>query len=154
MAVCAAAMLALQVALAQLPNIEVVSLLVMAYTLTFRRRTLYVIYAFVLLEGLVYGFHIWWISYLYVWTMLCGAAWLLRRMRHPLGWAALSGGFGLAFGALCALPYLATGGWAAAVAYWAAGIPFDLLHCGGNFVLCLLLWKPLRAVLTRLEGAL
>ncbi|MDQ9757401.1 hypothetical protein RFZ45_00270, partial [Acinetobacter baumannii] len=59
-----------QIALAVLPNIEIVSLLVIVYTLVFERKTIPIIYAFALLEGLVYGFGIWWIMYLYVWTIL------------------------------------------------------------------------------------
>ena len=61
-----------------------------------------------------------------------------------------SGGFGLSFGALCALPYLAGGPWAA-FSYWAAGIPFDLLHGLGNFFLALFLGRPLCLLLKRLK---
>ena len=35
-----------------------------------RKKTLYIIYIFALLEGLIYGFGIWWIMYLYAWPML------------------------------------------------------------------------------------
>ncbi len=140
-----------QVALAALPNVEVVSLLVILYALVLGRRVFLIIYAFVLLEGCLYGFGLWWISYLYVWTILAGAALLLRRTEAPaLFWAIVSGFFGLAFGALCALPYLITGGVAAAVSYWLAGLGFDLIHCAGNFVLCLLLFRPLHRLLGRL----
>mgnify|MGYP001090424746 CR=1 FL=1 len=64
-----------QVALAFLPNIELVSLLIIVYTLAFRHKVLYVIYAFAVLEGLLYGFTMWWITYLYVWTVLAALAW-------------------------------------------------------------------------------
>ena len=50
-----------------------------------------------------------------------------------------------------ALPYLAGGPWAA-VSHWTAGIPFDLAHCGGNFLLALFLAKPLLRLLQRLTG--
>lgn len=46
---------------------------------------------------------------------------------------ALSGYFSLLFGALWALAYWATGGWAAAVSWGIAGIPMDLVHGAGNF---------------------
>ena len=149
LALCTAIIFVQQVAFAWLPNIELVSLLVIIYTLTFRHKVLYIIYAFVLLEGVTYGFNLWWvIPYLYVWTILAGVAWLFRSMRSSLGWAVLSGVFGLLFGALCAIPYLFIGGPATAFAYWVSGIPFDIAHCAGNFLLCLLLWKPLYKLLT------
>ncbi|MDR1130988.1 MAG: hypothetical protein LBL15_01025 [Oscillospiraceae bacterium] len=149
LALCAAVMVAVQVGLAVLPNVELVSLLVLMYALVFGSRALYIIYVFVLAEGLIFGFQLWWLSYLYVWTILAGAAWLLRAMRSALGWAVLSGVFGLLFGALCAIPYLFIGGWPMAVAYWVSGIPFDLIHGAANFALCLALWRPLYGLLTR-----
>lgn len=106
LALCTAAMFVSQVALSFLPNIELVSLLVIVYTHAFRRKVLYILYVFALLEGLLYGFTTWWLTYLYVWTILAGLAWAFRRMESPLGWAVLSGAFGLAFGALCELVYL------------------------------------------------
>ena len=147
-AMLAAIMTALQAAMAALPNIEPVSLLVLVYALVFGRDVFYIIYTFVLLEGLLYGFHLWWVTYLYIWTLWAAAVLFLGRGRErgPLFWAAAGGAFGLSFGALCALPYLAGGPWAA-FSYWVAGIPFDLLHCGGNFFLTLLLERPLCEVL-------
>lgn len=140
-----------QVALAAVPNVEVVSLLVILYSLLLGRQVFFILYAFVLLEGCLYGFGLWWVSYLYVWSLLAGIALALRRTEAPaLLWAVISGFFGLAFGALCALPYLAIGGAAAAVSYWLAGLGFDLIHCAGNFLLCLLLFRPLHRLLEML----
>lgn len=140
-----------QVALAALPNVEIVSLLVILYALLLGRQAFLVVYAFVLLEGCLYGFGLWWVSYLYVWSILAGIALVLRRMKAPaLFWAVVSGFFGLGFGALCALPYLVTGGPAAALSYWLAGLGFDLVHCIGNFLVCLLLFRPLHRLLEQL----
>ena len=154
-ALLAAIMTVLQLAMAPLPNIEPVSLLVLVYTLVFGRDVFYIIFTFVLLEGLVHGFHLWWVSYLYVWPLWAGAVLLLGRGREkpPLLWAVASGAFGLSFGALCALPYLAGGLWAA-LSYWVAGIPFDLVHCGGNFFLTLTLERPLYRLLAGARGKL
>lgn len=140
-----------QVALAFLPNIEPVSLLVILYIVVFGPKALLSIYTFVLLEGVFYGFHLWWISYLYVWTLLAVVAHIFRHKRHPLLWAVISGLFGLLFGALCAIPYLFIGGPSMALAYWVSGIPFDLLHCAGNFAAALILFKPLFYILNRLK---
>ena len=148
-ALLAAVMTGLQVAMSLLPNIEPVSLLVMVYALVFGRDVFCIIFTFVMLEGLVFGFHLWWLSYLYIWPLWAGIVLLLGRGREkgPLVWAVASGAFGLSFGALFALPYLAGGPWAA-FSYWVAGIPFDLIHCVGNFFLALALERPLYQVLS------
>lgn len=153
-ALLAAVMTALQAAMSPLPNIEPVSLLILVYALVFGRDVFYIIYTFVLLEGLLYGFHLWWATYLYIWSLWALAVLLIGRERErpPLLWAAASGAFGLSFGALDAIPYLA-GGPMAAFSRWAAGIPFDLLHCAGNFALTLALARPLRRLLTRLRDS-
>lgn len=139
-------------ALAWLPNVEPVSLLVIVYTVVLGRRALFPVYVYVLLEYVTWGFGLWSACYLYVWLPLVLAARLLRRMESPLGWAVVSGTFGLCFGALCSLVYLVTGGWALAVGWWIQGIPFDLVHCAGNFVLALVLFRPCRDLLVRLAG--
>ena len=136
--------------MAGLPNIEPVSLMVMLFAVTFGRKALYPIYAYVLLEFVLYGLNLWSVNYLYIWLILAAAAWLLRGMTHPLGWALLSGVFGLLFGMLCAPVYAVTGGWAFAVSWWISGIPYDLAHCAGNFVLTLVLFVPLRGLADRL----
>ena len=134
-----------------LPNIEPVSLMVMLFAVIFGRRCIYPIVLYVLMEILFYGLGLWNINYLYIWFILAFAAYMLRRMEHPLGWALLSGVFGLAFGALCAPVDIAIGGFSYALTKWASGIPFDIAHCAGNFVIALLLFKPLRGLLTKLS---
>jgi len=105
---------------------------------------------YVLLETLIWGVSMWTLPYLYIWVVLFVAARLLRRMEKPFEWALLSGAFGLGFGALCALPHWIAGGWAAAVSWWVSGIPWDITHGVGNFVIALALFRPLRRVLDRL----
>ena len=151
-ALMAAIMLISQVALAVLPNIELVSILVIVGTIVFGRKTLLSIYIFALLEGLIYGFGIWWVNYLYVWTILYVIVRLLRSQRQPLFWAVISAIFGLSFGLLCAIPYALAGGFYAGVANWVSGIIFDLLHCAGNFVVALGLFKPLYSVMQRVKA--
>ena len=139
-----------KVAMMALPNIEPVSLFVMLFAVTFGKKSLYPIYLYVLLEILFYGIQLWNINYLYVWALLAMGAWLLRNAKGPLPWALLSGVFGLLFGALCAPVYLFSGGLAFAVSWWASGIPFDLMHCAGNFVMALVLFVPMRKLLNKL----
>ena len=68
-------------------------------------------------------------------------------MEGTLGWAMLSGIFGLAFGALCGIVDVFIGGFGYAVTKWISGIPFDIAHCAGNFVMALVLFNPLRKLL-------
>lgn len=149
-----ALMFALQVAMSPLPNIEPVSLLVMLFAVTFGWKALFPVYVFVVMEILFYGFSLWNVYYLYIWTILAVAAILLRRQESVLVWAILSAVFGLAFGALCGIVDVFIGGFAYAGAKWVSGIPFDVIHCVGNFVMTLLLFKPLRKVLSRLRQSL
>ncbi len=149
-----ALMFALQVVMSPLPNIEPVSLLVMVYAVVFGLKCLYPVYVFVAMEILFYGVNLWNIYYLYVWLILALVALAFRKMREPLGWAVLSAVFGLLFGALCAIVDVFIGGLGYAAAKWVSGIPFDLLHCGGNFVMAILLFHPLRELLGKLYGRL
>lgn len=140
---------AAKVMLMGLPNIEPVSLLVMVFAVTFGKKALFPVYVYVLLELSLFGVGLWSVSYVYIWALLALAAWFFRHMRSPLGWAVLSGAFGLLFGALCAPVCLFTGGPAFALSWWLSGIPFDLAHCGGNFALALVLFNPLRRLFAR-----
>lgn len=152
LALLGALMMATQVAMAALPNIHLVAVLVILAALLFGWKALYSVYIFVLLEGLIYGFSMWFLNYLYVWTVLAVLAVLFRKNRSRWFWAAVAGIFGLLFGALCAIPYFFIGGWAAAFSYWVAGIPFDLVHCASNAVLTAVLLMPLYRLCTRLLG--
>ena len=130
-----------------LPNIEPVSLMVMLFAVVFGWKWVYPVYLYVVMEILFYGISLWNINYLYIWAVLALMAMFLRDMKNPLGWAMLSGVFGLLFGALCGIVDIFIGGLSYAVTKWVSGIPFDIAHCAGNFVIALLLFKPLRKLL-------
>lgn len=133
-----------------LPNIEPVSLMVMLFAVVFGKKWVYPVYLYVAMEILFYGISLWNINYLYIWAVLGIAAYFLRGMQHPLGWALLSGVFGLAFGALCGIVDVFIGGGSYAITKWISGIPFDIVHCVGNFLIALILFKPLRELLEKL----
>ena len=133
-----------------MPNIEPVSLMVMLFAVTFGLKALFPLYLYVILEILFYGLGPWNICYLYVWPILAALALLAKNMTHPLGWAMLSGVFGLFFGALCGIVDIFIGGFGYALAKWVSGIPFDLAHCVGNFCIALLLFVPMRTLLDKL----
>ena len=132
-----------------LPNIEPVSLMVMLFSLVFGKKWVYPTYLYVAMEILFYGISLWNINYLYVWAVLAVASRLLCAMESPLGWALLSGTFGLLFGALCGIVDIFIGGFGYAVTKWISGIPFDIAHCLGNFAIALVRFKPLHAILEK-----
>lgn len=148
----AALMVGVQVAMAALPNIEAVSLVIILLTLAFSYRALYSVAVFVLVEGLIYGFGLWFISYLYLWPILVLLTIAFRRLlgESALAWAVFSGAYGLLFGALYAIVYLFIGGPSLFLSGWLSGIPFDAAHCIGNFVICLALFSPLRKAMQRI----
>lgn len=135
-----------------LPNIEPVSLMVMLFAVVFGKKWVYPVYLYVAMEILFYGISLWNINYLYIWAVLAVAAYFLRGMKQPLAWALLSGVFGLAFGALCGIVDVFIGGASYAVTKWISGIPFDIAHCAGNFLIALILFAPLRNLLEKLYG--
>nr|MBP8890340.1 hypothetical protein [Ruthenibacterium sp.] len=115
----AAVLVASKFALDGLPNIELVSLLVILYTLEYPRLAVPAVYTYVFVYGLLNGFGIWWFPQLYIWAVLMLFARLMRQNRSVLLWALLSGLFGLCYGALYAVSYaVMNGGIAAGVAWW------------------------------------
>lgn len=138
-----------QVFMGFLPNIEIVTLLFILYTLVFGKKVFLMIYVFVFLEGFFYGFGIWWASYLYIWSIQALVTLFFRKQKSVVFWSVLSGFFGLFFGLMTGIPYLFTGGLKAAAAYWVSGALMDIVHCIGNVVVCFLLFKPLRLVLEK-----
>ena len=144
-----------KVVLLPLPNIELTSFWVMMFTLYFGARIIYVIPVFILIEGAMYGFGIWWIMYLYVWPLLALLAWLFRKSESAWTWSAISGIFGLSYGMLCSIPYYIigaaegglAGGLQAGFAWWISGIPLDIVHGVGNFSLMLVLYRPIRSIM-------
>lgn len=135
-------------ALEFLPNVELVSLLVLVYTLVFGGETLLVITVFNFFEFIQWGFGIWWISYLYVWPLLCLVTLVLRKRvkEEFLAWGVVCGLFGMTFGGLFALTYLPVDP-SYALAYWISGLPWDVWHGAWNFALAAVLGKPLYRVL-------
>jgi energy-coupling factor transport system substrate-specific component len=154
LALMSALMVSTQLAMSFLPNIHLTAVLIVVTAVTFGWDAMYSVLVYVVIEGIMYGFGVWWFSYLYAWPLLCAAAVLLRKNDSRTVWAIVTGTHGLCFGALCALPYVFISGMPAAVSYWISGIPFDLLHCAGNFTLTFLLVKPLIRTAAKMRPAL
>jgi len=141
---------ACKVVMQGLPNIEVTTFFVMMFTLVLGRKMLFVVPAFTLIEGCLFGFGIWWVMYLYAWPVLALVTWFVRKTDSVMIYSLIAGFFGLFFGALCSLPYFFIGGFSMMFNWWIAGIPFDLIHGVSNFLIMLLLYKPVRRVMDRI----
>ena len=140
-------------ALQAVPNVELVTLLFMVFAVTYGRKTCIAALIFTGVETVIWGPHIWVIMYLYIWPLLIFIAYFMGKKGLPDWCFVFLGGFyGLFFGMICAVPYVFFGGIKVAVGWWIAGIPFDILHCVSNTILCLVLFKPLRRALTRIVG--
>jgi len=139
-----------KVAMAALPNIEPVSLMVMLFAVVFGWKGLYPMYLYVVLEILLYGINLWNINYLYIWLILFLGAYALRKVKDSFWFSLLSGVFGMAFGLLCTPVYMAISGFSYGIRWWLAGIPYDIPHAIGNFVIAWFLFHPLRKLLTKL----
>lgn len=150
-AVMVTALEAVKIGLSFLPNVELVTLLIVLYTRFFKEKILYVIPVFLVLETFQWGLGLWTIMYAYIWFILAFFTYVFRRQNSVIFWAALTGAFGLLFGALCALVYLFAGGPSMAFAWWISGLPFDFLHCVSNAVLTLVLFKPLDMLFRRMK---
>lgn len=139
-----------------LPNIELTSFWLILFTLFFGKKVCFVIPVFILLEGCIYGFGLWWVMYLYAWPLLVLGAWIFRKQESAWFWSVYSGAYGLLFGFLCALPYVVIGAWDGGIrgglyagfTWWVAGIPWDLVHGIGNFVLMAVLYRPMCRLIT------
>ena len=143
-----------KVALEFLPNVELVSLLVILYTLVFGKETFLTVTVFNLFELIQWGFGTWWFSYLYVWPLLCLITLILKKLikEEILVWAIVSGCFGLIFGSLFAIVYIPIN-LSYALTYWISGLPWDVWHGVCNFILLLVLGKPLYLLLIRMKGS-
>lgn len=135
LAVITALMIAGKEVMNVLPNIHPVTLILILCVRLYGRKSLYPAFAFAVIEIMIYGFGLWSVSYLYTWPLIALAAIPFKDSDSRLFWAVYAGICGLLFGLLSSVPVLFISGWRSAVAYWVAGIGFDVIHCVSNFVL-------------------
>ena len=121
------------------PNIHLVGMLTVTYTVVYRVKALIPIYVYVFMLGLYYGFDLWWIPYLYIWTVLWAASMLIPAnindkaavIVYPIVCAL----HGLLFGTLYAPAQAIIFGldFKGMLSWIAVGFPWDLIHAAGNF---------------------
>ena len=141
-----------------LPNIHLLGVFTIAFTVVYRKKALYPIYVYVLLNGLFSGFATWWIPYLYIWTVLWGITMLLPKQMpkkiQPIVYMLVNACHGFAFGILYAPAQALLYGlsFKGMLAWIASGLPFDITHGISNFF-CGVLIVPIVYLLRRLENS-
>ena len=135
-------------ALEALPNIHLVGVFLVVTTVVYRKYALLPIYVYVLIQGIVGGFSLWWIPYLYIWTVLWGMVMLIpkglpEKIRFVL-YVAFCALHGFLFGTLYAPAQAIMFGldFKGTIAWIISGLPFDALHGLGNLILGALLIYP------------
>ena len=135
------------------PNIHLIGVFIVAITVVYRKKALYPIYIFVFLTGLLGGFNMWWIPYLYIWTVLWGATMLLPKKlptkAAPIIYAVVCSLHGFLYGVIYAPAQALMFGldFKGMIAWIVAGLPYDLIHGVSNFISGLILIVPIISIL-------
>ena len=136
-----------------LPNIHLIGVFIVAITIVYRKKALYPIYIFVFLTGLLNGFNMWWIPYLYIWAVLWCMAMLLPKKlpskAAPIIYAIICSLHGFLYGTIYAPAQALMFGldFKGMVAWIVAGLPYDLIHGVSNFISGLILIVPIISIL-------
>ena len=140
-----------------MPNVHIVGVLTVIYTVVYRLKALIPIYVYVFLNGLFSGFGIWWLGYLYVWTILWGVTMLvprrLPRLPKAVLYVCLCTLHGLLFGVLYAPVQMIYNSDINYIISWIAigFVTSDIYHGIGNCIFGILLIIPLSELLVRIE---
>ncbi len=151
-----------------LPNIEPVTVMLIALTCVFGVKALLPAYVFSLIQIVVHGFYLWNFMYLYVWAVLVLICLCLLPLHKFIEsktgklssvlltvlWTGVAAVFGIGFGTLCSIPYFIALGAEGAVAWIISGFTFDILHCFGNAVISATMFYPLYKILKAVKKKL
>ena len=141
-----------------LPNMHLLAVFTVAFTVVFRKKALYPIYIFVFIIGLFSGFSVWWLPYLYIWAVLWGAVMLIPKNLNPkiapFVYIAVCSLHGFLYGTIYAPAQAVLFGldFKGTVAWIIAGLPFDMVHGFSNLCLGVLI-VPIIKVLNKLKKA-
>ncbi len=135
-----------------LPNIHLLGVFTVAFTVVYRKKALYPIYVYVLLNGLFAGFNMWWVPYLYLWTVLWGVVMLLPKNTPKFVYVLVCSAHGFLYGTLYAPVQALMFGldFKGMIAWIVAGFPFDCVHGIGNLCVGILI-APIVKLLRKLD---
>ena len=111
-----------------------------------------------LLNGIVAGFSLWWIPYLYLWTILWGVTMLLPKNMKPkvaapvyMVTAALHGFlFGTMYAPAQAIMFGLS--FKATISWIIAGLPWDAIHGVSNFFMAILVLPIVKTIRLAQKG--
>lgn len=138
------------------PNVHLLGVFTISFTVVYRKKALYPIYIYVLLNGIMSGFATWWIPYLYIWTILWAMVMALPKNMpkklEPIVYMLVCGAHGFLYGTLYAPSQAILFGldMEAMIAWIIAGLPWDFIHGVSNLI-CGLMIVPLVTALRKLE---
>ena len=132
-----------QVILSFLPNIEIVSLLILIFAIRLgAKRTVYITVLFSILNIMIWGLSPATIGYFFVWSGYGIVCSIFRKILNTeIRVALFLGLFGIIFGGLFAIIYLPMG-YSYALSYWINGGIFDMVHAVSNFIVGIWAFNP------------
>lgn len=140
-----------------IPNVHLLGVFTITFTLVYRKKALYPIYIYVFLCGLFGGFASWWIPHLYLWAVLWGIVMILPtnipKKAQPVVYMIVCALHGFLYGTLYAPTQALLYGldFDKTIAWIMAGLPWDFTHGVSNFF-CGILIMPLVTILRKLEN--
>jgi energy-coupling factor transport system substrate-specific component len=139
-----------------IPNVHLIGMFIVLMTAVYRKAALVPLYVYVFIDGLIGGFALWWWPYLYVWTVLWAMTMLIpqklpERVKNVL-YVLVCALHGFAFGLLYMPGQMLLFGYdlKLGIAWWLAGLPFDLIHGVSNLFLGVLM-IPMMKIIKRIR---
>lgn len=141
-----------------LPNIHLVGMFIVLLTVVYRVKALVPLYIYVFLDGVFGGFSMWWIPYLYIWTVLWALTMLVPKkiptsaavIVYPVICSIHGFIFGILYAPVQAIMFNLN--FEQMITWIVAGAPFDITHGISNLVAGLLVF-PLSKVIRKLNAS-
>lgn len=144
-----AILMILKIVIDFIPNVELVTFMLILLSITYGKKTLYIANIFSLVCGVYYGFRDWTIMYIILFSALVLVSYNFRKIfsKNFFITSIFSAVFGLTFGWFFAIEWGLLYGINAGITYWINGIVFDIFHMVGNYFVMLLLGEKIYKVL-------
>ncbi len=152
-----AIMLASKTLLEAVPNIHPVTMLLMTYTVVYRKKAIFPLVIYLVLDTLKWGIMTM-VPYFYIfplcWLCTMAVPRSLSRGKQQLCYTVICTLFGLLFGTLYApwqaFVFMKSFELSKIAAWIVAGLPYDLIHAAGNFAASFLI-LPIAALIRKID---
>ncbi|MBQ4557410.1 MAG: hypothetical protein IJA60_07180 [Clostridia bacterium] len=139
------------------PNVHPIAMLLMVYTVAFRKKGIIPFIIYIVLQAVFFG-GLWLVPYLYIfplcWLCTLAVSEKLSRVPRQICYTVICTLFGLLFGALYApfhvIVFMKSFSVSKMLAWIASGITFDIIHAVGNFAASFLI-IPLADLLRKIN---